>query len=125
MQGVLFGLFRDLPAAENAHAQLIANGVAPDATILHHQDVPIAGARTEMPGQARPRDEAGVFAGLVHSLLDSGGEMDRSAPSASFREALHRGDYAVSVNVESTAEMTMAEGVFNANGAILLLHPSA
>jgi hypothetical protein len=125
MQEVLFGLFKDLATAENAHSQLIANGVAPDATILHHQDVPIAGSRTEKPGQARPRDESGVFAGLVHSLVDSGGEMDQSSSTASFREALHRGDYAVSVNIGSDAELTMAEGVFNANGAILLLHPKA
>jgi hypothetical protein len=125
MQGVLFGLFKDLATAERVHAQLMANGIAPDAAVLHHQDVPIAGGREEKPGQARPRDQPGVLSGLFQSLFDSSGEMDDSASTHSFRQALHRGDYAVSVNVASEAEMAMAEKLFTENGAVLQLHPDA
>jgi hypothetical protein len=126
MQDVLFGLFKDIGTAETVHAQLLANGIAPEAVVLHHQDVPIAGARAEKPGQARPRDESGVFSGLFHSLFDSGGEMDEKNPSKiSFREALHRGDFAVAVTAHSSDEMTMAERLFEENGAILVLHPGA
>jgi hypothetical protein len=126
MQDVLFGLFKDMATAEAVHAQLMANGIAPEAAVIHHQDVPIAGARAEKPGQARPRDESGVFSGIFHSLFDSGGEMDeKNASKVSFREALHRGDFAVAVTAHSAAEMTMAERLFEAHGAILVLHPGA
>ncbi len=125
MQGVLFGLFKDLETAERVHAALLARGVPADAAILHHQDVPIAGAREEKPGRPRPRDESGVLSGLFHSLFDSSGEMDETSPTHSVRQALHRGDYAVSVNVSSADEMTMAEQLFTENGAVLQLHPEA
>ena len=125
MQGVLFGLFKDLATAEKVHAQLLASGVAPSAAVLHHQDVPIAGTREEKPGAARPRDDSGVLSGLVHSLFDSSGEMDATSATTSAREALHRGSYAVSVSVESEAEMKKAEALFTENGAVLQLHPGA
>jgi hypothetical protein len=125
MQGVLFGLFKNLATAETVYAQLLAHGIPPDAAVLHHQDVPIAGAREEKPGSARPRDQPGLLSGLFSSLFDSGGEMDDTASTGSFRQALHRGDYAVSVNVQSAAEMAMAEKLFTENGAVLQLHPGA
>jgi hypothetical protein len=125
MQGVLFGLFKDLDTAEKVHAQLLAAGVGPEAAVLHHQDVPIAGAREERPGQARPADQSGLFSGLFSSLFDSGGEMDDAGATGSFRQALHRGNYAVSVNVGSDSEMAMAEKLFTEHGAVLQLHPGA
>jgi hypothetical protein len=125
MQDVLFGLFKDNQTAETVYAQLIANGIAPTSAVIHHQDVPIAGARAEQPGQARPRDESGIFSGLIHSLFDSGGEMTASPSKISIREALHRGDYAVAVTAHSADEMTMAELLFEEHGAVLVLHPGA
>jgi hypothetical protein len=125
MQGVLFGLFKDLDTAEKVHARLLASGIPADAAVVHAQEVPIAGDREEKPGQARPRDNSGVMSGLFNSLFASGGEMDETSPTASFREALHRGNYAVSVNVQDAAQMTMAEQLFTENGAVLQLHPDA
>ena len=125
MQGVLFGLFADLDTAEKALAALRAAGITSEATVLHHQDVPIAGAREERPGTARPRDEQGVFAGLFHSLFDNGGEMDSSKNVTTVRQALHRGEYAVSVSTQDAGEMAKAEQVFTASGAVLQLHPDA
>jgi hypothetical protein len=123
MQGVLFGLFKDMATAEKVHAQLLASGIAPAATVIHHQDVPIAGVREERPGTPRPRDDSGVLSGLFHSLFDSSGEMDETGATTSARQALHRGNYAVSVSVESETEMKMAEALFTENGAVLQLHP--
>lgn len=125
MQGVLFGLFRDLDAAEKALAALRTAGISIDATSLHHQDVPIAGSREERPGMARPRDDKGVFSGLFNSLFASSGEMDSSSHVHTVQEALHRGEYAVSVSTQDAAEMTLAEQVFTASGAVLQLHPDA
>lgn len=125
MQGVLFGLFKDLDTAERVYAQLLAQGVPSDAAMVHQQDLPIAGAREEKPGRARPRDEPGVLSGLFHSLFESTGEMDDTGPTSSVRQALHRGDFVVSVNVQSDAEMAMAERLFTENGAVLQLHPEA
>ncbi len=123
MQGVLFGLFRDLETAEKALAAVRATGVTAEATSLHHQDVPIAGAQEERPGKARPRDEQGVFAGLFHSLFDSSGEMDSRSHVDTVRQALHRGEYAVSVSTQDAGEMAAAERVFTEYGAVLQLHP--
>ena len=125
MQGVLFGLFKDLAAAEKVYAQLISSGVSPDAAVLHHQDVPIAGAREERPGTPRPRDDAGVLSGLFHSLFDSSGEMDEGTATTSARQALHRGNYAVSVSAQTPAEMALAEKLFTEGGAVLQLHPGS
>jgi hypothetical protein len=126
MQGVLFGLFIDLDSAEKALAALHASGISPEATVLHHQDVPIAGAREERPGNARPRDEqGGLFAGLFHSLFDNGGEMNSSTSVTTVRQALHRGEYAVAVSTQDASEMAKAEEVFTACGAVLQLHPDA
>ncbi len=126
MQGVLFGLFSDLDTAEKALAALRVAGISADATSLHHQDVPIAGAREERPGTAaRPRDEQGIFAGLFHSLFDSSGEMDATKNVATVRQALHRGEYAVSVSTQDAGEMATAERVFTETGAVLQLHPDA
>ena len=125
MQGVLFGLFTDLESAEKALISLRAAGIPADATSLHHQDVPIAGAREERPGTARPRDEQGVFAGLFHSLFDNGGEMDTSKNVTTVRQALHRGEYAVSVSTQDAGEMAKAERIFSQCGAVLQLHPDA
>lgn len=123
MQGVLFGLFRDRASAERAVAALHASGIALDATSLHHQDAPIGGGKEERPGLARPVEEPGLFAGLFHSLFDSSGEMDSSKNVDSVRQALHRGEYAVSVSTNEPEEMATAERVFTANGAVLQLHP--
>ena len=125
MQGVLFGLFSDLATAENALATLLATGIPPEAAFLHHQDVPIAGTREERPGTPRPPDEKGVMSGLFRSLFDSSGEMDDSKHVATVRQALHRGQYAVSVSTRDAGEMAMAEKVFTDGGAILQLHPEA
>jgi|GEM_PF-2593839 len=126
MQGVLFGLFTDLETAEKALAALRAAGISSEAVVLHHQDVPIAGSREERPGTARPRDEqGGLFAGLFHSLFDNAGEMDGSKNVTTVRQALHRGEYAVSVSTQDAGEMTKAEQVFTASGAVLQLHPDA
>ena len=126
MQGVLFGLFRDLAAAEKAHATLLASGFAPDTAILHHQDVPVAGSHEERPGLvARPADNKGVFSGLVRSFFNSGGEMDDTKHAVSVRQALHRGEYAVSVAADDATAMATAEKVFADCGAVLQLHPDA
>ena len=126
MQGVLFGLFRNLEAAEKAHATLLASGFAADTAILHHQDVPVAGSHEERPGlQARPVDNKGLFSGLVRSFVNSGGEMDDTKHAQSVHQALHRGEYAVSVAAESAEQMKTAEQVFTDCGAILQLHPDA
>ncbi len=122
MQGVLFGLFKDLATAEKAHQALLDGGIAPESASIHRQDVPIAGADEERQGKAHAKDDKGLFSGLVHSLFDSGGEMDDSARTGSVRQALHRGDYAVSVNAHSDIEMAMAEKIFTTHGAVLQLH---
>lgn len=123
MQGVLFGLFQDLSTAEHALAALRAAGYPAEAAILHHQDVPIAGGLEERPGNARPRDAQGLFAGLFQSLFDSTGEMDSSKTVDTVRQALHRGEYAVSVSTLDAAQMAKAEQIFTASGAVLQLHP--
>jgi hypothetical protein len=123
MQGVLFGLFKDLATAEKVYAQLLSSGLAPADAVLHRQDVPIAGSREERPGLPRPRDDSGVLSGLFHSLFDSSGEMDETSATTSARQALHRGNYAVSVSVQSETQMQMAEALFTENGAVLQLHP--
>ncbi len=123
MQGVLFGLFRDLDSAEKAVAALHAAGIDGAATSLHRQDVPIAGSHEERPHVAQPADEPGVFAGLFASLFSSGGEMDTSKQVGTVRQALHRGEYAVSVSTQDAAEMATAERVFTTSGAVLQLHP--
>lgn len=123
MQGVLFGLFSDLQTAENALATLLAAGITPEAAFLHHQDVPIAGTREERPGTPRPPDSPGLFAGLFQSLFDNSGEMDTSSHVDTVRQALHRGQYAVSVSTQDLREMTLAEKVFTEAGAVLQLHP--
>ena len=125
MQGVLFGLFSTLETAEKALAALLSSGISSDAAILHHQDVPISGAREERPGTPRPPDSKGVFSGLFDSLFNSSGEMDASAGVDSTRQALHRGQYAVSVSTHDAAEMSLAERVFTDAGAVLQLHPGA
>ncbi len=122
MQGVLFGLFKDVATAEQAHAALLAGGIAPESASIHRQDVPIAGADEERQGKLRAKDDKGLFSGLVHSLFDSGGEMDDSSKTGSIRHALHRGDYAVSVHAHTDTEMAMAEKIFTAHGAVLQLH---
>ncbi len=71
----------------------------------------------------RPSDDSGVLSGLFHSLFDSSGEMDETSATTSARQALHRGNYAVSVGVQSEAQMKMAEALFTAHGAVLQLHP--
>jgi len=123
MQGVLFGLFKDLTTAEQAYAQLLASGIAPESASLHRQDVPIAGGTEERKGAPAPKDDRGVFAGLVNSFFDSGNEMTATAGASSTREALHRGSYAVSVSTHDQDEMAMAEKVFTELGAVLQLHP--
>lgn len=125
MQAVLFGLFRDVQCAEQALSALVAAGIQPSAAILHRQDVPIAGTLEERPGQPRPADEKGLFAGLFHSLFDSSGEMDTSSHADTVRQALHRGEYAVSVRTDDANEMATAERAFTASGAVLQLHPEA
>lgn len=125
MQDVLFGLFKDLTSAEQAYAKLLAQGIAPESASLHRQDVPIAGASEEHSGAPKPKDDRGLLSGLVNSFFDSGGEMDDAAGTASTRQALHRGSYAVSVSTHDRTEMTMAEGVFTEFGAVLQLHPGA
>lgn len=122
MQGVLFGLFKDVAAAEKAYAALMSGGIAPESAVLHRQNVPIAGVDEERKGTLPPKDDKGVFSGLVHSLFDSGGEMDDSAKTSSVRQALHRGDYVVSVRTHDEAERAMAESVFTTHGAVLQLH---
>ncbi len=124
MQGVLFGLFKDMTTAEQALNALLAMGISPEAATLHHQDIPV-GNREERQGKARPQDEKGLFAGLFDSLFNSGGEMDDSKNVASVRQALHRGEYAVSVSVVDAAQMRLAEQVFTEAGAVLQLHPDA
>lgn len=125
MQGVLFGLFSDLQTAEKALASLLAGGISSEAAILHRQDVPISGVPEERPGTPRPADSKGVFSGLFDSLFNSSGEMDSSAQADSTRQALHRGQYAVSVSTHDASEMSMAERVFTDAGAVLQLHPDA
>jgi hypothetical protein len=125
MQGVLFGLFKDLGTAEKVHAQLLRSGISPEAAILHRQDVPIAGVQEERPGLQKPVESGGLMAGLVRSLFDSSGEMDDSSTTGSIRHALHRGAYAVSVSTLDASEMTMAEKLFTESGAVLQLHPDA
>jgi hypothetical protein len=125
MQDVLFGLFRDRASAERALAALHASGIALDATSLHHQDAPIGGSREERPGLSRPVDEPGLFAGLFHSLFDSSGEMDTSKRVDTVRQALHRGEYAVSVSTNEPGEMAAAEQIFTRFGAVLQLHPAS
>ena len=125
MQGVLFGLFRDLDSAEKAVIALRAAGIADDATSLHRQDVPIAGTHEERPNVAVPHDQPGLFAGLFSSLFGSGGEMDTSSHVTTVRQALHRGEYAVSVSTRDPGEMTTAERIFTESGAVLQLHPDA
>jgi hypothetical protein len=41
------------------------------------------------------------------------------------RQALHRGEYAVSVSTNDASEMAVAEKVFTDAGAVLQLHPDA
>ncbi|MEO8938337.1 MAG: hypothetical protein ABI277_10830 [Burkholderiaceae bacterium] len=123
MQGVLFGLFRDRASAERALAALLAAGIARDATSLHHQDAPIPGSKEERPGLKPAADDPGLFAGLFHSLFNSSGEMDSSKHVDTVRQALHRGEYAVSVSTNDPGEMATAERVFTANSAVLQLHP--
>lgn len=125
MQGVLFGLFRDVGAAERALTALQMAGIPSEAALLHRQDVPIAGALEERPGHAKPADEPGLFAGLFHSLFDSSGEMDTSSHVDTVRQALHRGEYAVSVRTDDRTQMATAERVFTESGAVLQLHPDA
>ncbi len=125
MQGVLFGLFSDLETAEKALSSLLAGGISSEAAILHHQDVPISGAREERPGAPRPADSKGVFSGLFGSLFNSSGELDTSAQVDSTRQALHRGQYAVSVSTNDAGQMSMAEKIFTDAGAVLQLHPGA
>jgi hypothetical protein len=123
MQAVLFGLFKDLTTAEQAYAQLLAQGIDAGSASLHRQDVPIAGGTEERKGAPPPKDDRGLLAGLVNSFFDSGNEMDATVRTTSTREALHRGSYAVSVSTHDQDEMTMAEKVFTAHGAVLQLHP--
>ncbi len=124
MQGVLFGLFKDMATAEQARNALLAMGIPPEDATLHHQDVPV-GNREEHQGKPRPPDEKGLFAGLFDSLFNSGGEMDDSKHVDTVRQALHRGEYAVSVSVDSADQMSRAEDVFTRAGAVLQLHPDA
>jgi hypothetical protein len=125
MQDVLFGLFRNRASAERAVVELLASGIPPEATTLHHQDAPIGGSREERPGLARPVDEPGLLAGLFHSLFDSGSEMDTTKRADSVRQALQRGEYAVSVSTSEPGEMAAAERIFTACGAVLQLHPES
>lgn len=123
MQGVLFGLFRDMQGAERALNALSSAGIRPEAAILHRQDVPIAGTHEERPSSRKPADDKGLFAGLFHSLFDSSGEMDTSSHVDTVRQALNRGEYAVSVRTDDAGEMATAERVFTESGAVLQLHP--
>ena len=125
MQGVLFGLFRDLDSAEKALIALRAAGIADDATSLHRQDVPVAGTHEERPHVAAPHDQPGPIADLFSSLFGSSGEMDTSANVTTVRQALHRGEYAVSIGTRDPHEMTTAERIFKESGAVLQLHPDA
>ena len=124
MQGVLFGLFKDMASAEQARNALLAMGISPEAATLHHQDVPV-GMREEHAGKARPTESKGLLYGLFESLFNAGGEMDDSKHVDTVRQALHRGEYAVSVSVNDAAEMTRAEQIFTSSGAVLQLHPEA
>ena len=124
MSSVIVGIFDTQEAANHAKNELLVSGFANHTVVLSDEDVAtmhsgtVAGATAVQPQHRQaPEEEEGAIARFFRSIF--GDSEDHNDPYGStYREAIRRGHYGVSVSVDSEADLDRAEAVLTRCGAV-------
>ncbi len=119
MNSVIVGMFDNQEAANDAKDKLLAAGFANDTVVVSDED--IATMRTDSivgstSVQPEPEKE-GAISRFFSSIFGDGDDGRSELYGESYREALRRGHYGVSVSTRSEDEEDRAERILNSCGA--------
>lgn len=122
MNSVIVGIFDTQEAANHAKNELLVTGFANHTVVLSDEDVAtvrtdsVVGATAVQP-RRQPEEEEGAIARFFRSIF--GDSDDPSDPyDSTYREAIRRGHYGVSVSVDSEEDLGRAEAVLTRCGAL-------
>lgn len=122
MNSVTVGMFASEAAANNAKDKLLLAGFANEVVVVSSEEVDtmhtdsIVGT-TNVPPVQEPEQKEGAISRFFSSIFGHHG--DHPDPySDTYKEAIRRGHYGVSVNVQNEEELGRAEKILNDCGAI-------
>ncbi len=116
MNSVIVGIFDTQAAANDARSRLLAAGFL-DNGIVVSDEVSASGTDAKIGTPARaPHEEEGAISRFFHSIFGDGDHTDSYEDT--YREALRRGHYGVSVTTDSPEKLDLAEKILNECGAL-------
>jgi stress response protein YsnF len=116
MKSTLVGMFDSQTAASEARSQLLAAGFGPAAVSMSNETDTSSSSRESTASSGGQQDE-GVIARFFGNLFGSD-DSDDQGYGQTYREAVRRGSYVVSVQASSEDELDRAERILNAAGAV-------
>ena len=117
MNSTLVGMFDSQAAASEARSQLLAAGFGPAAVSMSNETDTSSSTRESTAGSGGQQQEEGVIARFFGNLFGSD-DSDDQGYGQTYREAVRRGSYVVSVQASSEDELDRAERILNAAGAV-------
>ena len=120
MNSVIVGIFDTQSAANNAKNKLLVSGFANETVVVSDDDMAtmrtdsVVGSTSVQPHQQREHE--GAISRFFSSIFGSDDNPDEY--HATYREAIRRGHYGVSVSVKNEDEQARAESILNDFGAI-------
>lgn len=121
MSSVLVGMFDSQAAAAEAHAKLISAGFSSGAVSMTGgtSATSTPSTSTGTSSTAEPHHEGAIarfFSGIFGDSDDH--DSERASHTDTYKEAFKRGSYGVSVTAANDAEISKAEAILNAAGAV-------
>lgn len=116
MNSAMVGMFETRAAAENAKHELVAAGFVKSAVVIS-DDAPATTTPPSRPvATARAEEEEGAISRFFSSIF--GSDEDENAHGDTYKEAIRRGHFGVSVSSSSDEQTDLAESILHRCGAI-------
>lgn len=117
MKSVIVGVFDSQAAANAAKDKLLLAGFANEVVVVSSEEMDTMNTDSIVGStNVQPEQKEGVISRFFSSIFGDGDHPDPY--SDTYREAIRRGHYGVSVNVENDDEIGRAEKILNDCGAL-------
>ena len=119
MSSVIVGIFDSQATANDAKNKLLLEGFANETVVLSGEDIDTMRTDTIVgETHVEPRQEEGAISRFFSSIFGDGDDERTDQYGNTYREAIRRGHYGVSVNVHGEDDIGRAEAILTQCGAI-------